>query len=201
MARIVVPTGGRNDCATTWPRAGIDYRDAEDRVFDFHAQRHQYVTNLCEADVHPRTAQELARHSTIELTMKRSRTCRCGTSSERWKRFPSHVDRREHHSGGRQGTDDQVVRAGDGQAVQSGAKLSKLDQANEARESDCRSEKTPAITGENKRRAWDSNPQPVARHHISSVAASHSLTLRGILLKRLSYQRLHPIQPLLVCAV
>jgi hypothetical protein len=29
-----------------------------------------------------------------------------------------------------------------------------------------------------KRRARDSNPQPVSRHHISSVAANHSLTLR-----------------------
>ena len=29
------------------------------------------------------------------------------------------------------------------------------------------------------RRAWDSNPQPLAGHHISSVAASHSLTLRA----------------------
>ena len=29
-----------------------------------------------------------------------------------------------------------------------------------------------------KRRAWDSNPQPVSRHHISSVAANHSLTLQ-----------------------
>lgn len=28
------------------------------------------------------------------------------------------------------------------------------------------------------RRAWESNPQPVSRHHISSVTASHSLTLR-----------------------
>gem|GEM_PF-6249418 len=30
------------------------------------------------------------------------------------------------------------------------------------------------------RRARDSNPQPVARHHISSVTASHSLTLRKL---------------------
>ena len=29
-----------------------------------------------------------------------------------------------------------------------------------------------------KRRAWDSNPQPVTRHLISSEAASHSLTLQ-----------------------
>jgi hypothetical protein len=28
-----------------------------------------------------------------------------------------------------------------------------------------------------KRRAWESNPQPVSRHLISSQAASHSLTL------------------------
>ena len=29
-----------------------------------------------------------------------------------------------------------------------------------------------------KRRAWDSNPQPLTGHHISSVAANHSLTLQ-----------------------
>ena len=32
--------------------------------------------------------------------------------------------------------------------------------------------------GSTERRAWDSNPQPVSRHHISSVAANHSLTLQ-----------------------
>lgn len=32
-----------------------------------------------------------------------------------------------------------------------------------------------------KRRARGSNPQPVTRHHISSVTASHSLTLRGLI--------------------
>ena len=32
--------------------------------------------------------------------------------------------------------------------------------------------------GISKRRARDSNSQPVSRHHISSVAASHSLTLQ-----------------------
>lgn len=34
-----------------------------------------------------------------------------------------------------------------------------------------------------KRRAWESNPQPVSRHHISSVTASHSLTLRKLVAK------------------
>ena len=37
-----------------------------------------------------------------------------------------------------------------------------------------------------KRRAWDSNPQLLSEHHISSVAASHSHTLR----KRLAYSSL-----------
>jgi hypothetical protein len=51
--------------------AEIDYRDAAGRVFNFHALRHQYVSDLAAAGVHPRVAQGLARHSTIELTMNR----------------------------------------------------------------------------------------------------------------------------------
>ncbi|MEA1950127.1 MAG: tyrosine-type recombinase/integrase [Planctomycetota bacterium] len=31
--------------------------------------RHTFVTNLCKADVSPKTAQTLARHSDIRLTM------------------------------------------------------------------------------------------------------------------------------------
>ncbi len=36
---------------------------------DFHALRSTLSSNLAAADVHPRTAQELLRHSTIDLTM------------------------------------------------------------------------------------------------------------------------------------
>ena len=39
------------------------------KVFDFHALRHQFISSLAKAGVHPKTAQELARHSTIVLTM------------------------------------------------------------------------------------------------------------------------------------
>jgi integrase len=49
--------------------AGIDYVDADGRVLDFHGLRHQYITALTAAGVHPKTAQTLARHSTIDLTM------------------------------------------------------------------------------------------------------------------------------------
>jgi len=51
--------------------AGIPYRDAADRVFDFHALRHQFVSSLAQSGVHPKTAQALARHSTITLTLDR----------------------------------------------------------------------------------------------------------------------------------
>ena len=41
------------------------------QVTDFHALRHTFITNLAQAGVHPKTAQALARHSTITLTMDR----------------------------------------------------------------------------------------------------------------------------------
>lgn len=51
--------------------AGIPYRDSANRVVDFHALRHTFITNLAKGGVHPKTAQMLARHSTITLTMDR----------------------------------------------------------------------------------------------------------------------------------
>ena len=50
--------------------AKIEREDEEGRVVDRHALRHTFITRLARANVHPRTAQELARHSSIELTMK-----------------------------------------------------------------------------------------------------------------------------------
>lgn len=49
--------------------AKITYRDERGRVFDFHSTRVQFVTSLARAGVHPKTAQQLARHSDINLTM------------------------------------------------------------------------------------------------------------------------------------
>jgi hypothetical protein len=51
--------------------AGLSYRDERGRVFDFHALRHQFLSSLAAAGVHPKVAQSLARHSTITLTMDR----------------------------------------------------------------------------------------------------------------------------------
>jgi hypothetical protein len=49
--------------------AFLAYEDAEGRTLDFHATRHSYITLLARAGVHPKMAQDLARHSTINLTM------------------------------------------------------------------------------------------------------------------------------------
>ena len=51
--------------------AGIPYRDDAGKVSDFHALRHSFISNLAAGGVHPKTAQALARHSTITLTMDR----------------------------------------------------------------------------------------------------------------------------------
>jgi integrase len=48
--------------------AGIPYIDAQGRVFDAHALRHQFITNLARAGVGQTSAQKLARHSTPNLT-------------------------------------------------------------------------------------------------------------------------------------
>jgi len=49
--------------------AGIPDRDAEGHVCDFHALRHSYVSLLARSGIHPKLAQELARHSDIRLTI------------------------------------------------------------------------------------------------------------------------------------
>ena len=51
--------------------AGIPYTDDAGKYADFHALRHSFITNLANSGVHPKTAQALARHSTIGLTMDR----------------------------------------------------------------------------------------------------------------------------------
>lgn len=48
---------------------GIPYETAAG-VLDFHALRVTFITSLARAGVHPKTAQILARHSDINLTMK-----------------------------------------------------------------------------------------------------------------------------------
>lgn len=48
--------------------AGVDYQ-TDQGFADFHALRHTFISNLARAGVMPNVAKELARHSTITLTM------------------------------------------------------------------------------------------------------------------------------------
>lgn len=47
----------------------LKYQDHQSRFADFHSNRHTFITNLGRAGVSPKTAQSLARHSDIRLTM------------------------------------------------------------------------------------------------------------------------------------
>ncbi len=47
------------------------YRDDSGRVLDFHSLRHTFATNLARGGVHPKQAQDLVRHSDINLTLSR----------------------------------------------------------------------------------------------------------------------------------
>jgi integrase len=49
----------------------LAYIDDAGHYADFHALRHTFISNLASGGVHPKTAQRLARHSTITLTMDR----------------------------------------------------------------------------------------------------------------------------------
>ena len=49
--------------------SGIDYVDESGRFADFHGLRHVFGSALAKAGVHPKVAQELMRHSDINLTM------------------------------------------------------------------------------------------------------------------------------------
>lgn len=51
--------------------AFLEYRDDAGRVLDFHAFRHTFISSLTAGGVHPKDAQILARHGSIQLTMDR----------------------------------------------------------------------------------------------------------------------------------
>jgi integrase len=70
----VVPAGAFPNTTTLHrdlAAAGIPREDAEGRVVDFHALRTTFVSWLAMTGAHPKVAQALARHASIETTMER----------------------------------------------------------------------------------------------------------------------------------
>ena len=68
--------------------AEVPYRDAGGRVVDFHALRHSFITNLANSGVHPSTAQRLARHSDVNLTLSRYTHMTLDTQGEAVEQLP-----------------------------------------------------------------------------------------------------------------
>jgi integrase len=70
----IIPSGAFPATRTFWAdleAAGIAREDDEGRVVDFHALRTTFVSWLAMNGVHPRVAQALARHASVETTMAR----------------------------------------------------------------------------------------------------------------------------------
>ena len=70
---LVIPSGSFPNSRTfnaDVDFAGIEREDADGRRVDFHCLRVTFVSRLAASGAHPRVAQALARHSSIELTMK-----------------------------------------------------------------------------------------------------------------------------------
>ncbi|MGC9261807.1 MAG: tyrosine-type recombinase/integrase, partial [Phycisphaerae bacterium] len=93
--------------------AGIPYTDESGNVFDFHALRHQFISNLAAAGVHPKTAQELARHSDIKLTMNRYTHVFRGELDKAIDLLPDYAaeQARQSAQAAKTGTDDLPVNA------------------------------------------------------------------------------------------
>ncbi len=86
--------------------AGIAYRDDAGRVFDFHALRHQFASNLAAGGVHPKEAQELMRHSKIDLTMSTYTHVHRGKLTEALDMLPDLSYRPDRETARATGTDD-----------------------------------------------------------------------------------------------
>ena len=63
-------SGSSKERATREASDYLRYVDGDGKFADFHALRHTFITNLSLANVSPKTAQLLARHSDIKLTMQ-----------------------------------------------------------------------------------------------------------------------------------
>ena len=62
--------GANEECGDRQKSEFLLAKTSEGRA-DFHALRHTFISNLAGSGVHPKLAKELARHSTITLTMDR----------------------------------------------------------------------------------------------------------------------------------
>ena len=91
--------------------APIPYKDAADRIFDFHALRGQFATSLARSGVSLAAARELMRHSTVDLTAKHYTHYSLEDRRAALNKLP-HYNRFQHNSAKRTGTDNTGNTAG-----------------------------------------------------------------------------------------
>jgi hypothetical protein len=84
--------------------AGIDWHEDEaGTIIDFHSLRHTFGTMLAASGVHPKTAQDLMRHSSIDLTMNLYTHTLIGDRAKATATLP---DFSQNEAAVRTGTDD-----------------------------------------------------------------------------------------------
>jgi hypothetical protein len=71
--------------------AGLQYQDEDGRVLDFHSLRSTFATNLARAGVSPAKAQELLRHSDVNLTMRLYKKLELSDLAEAVEQLPAIV--------------------------------------------------------------------------------------------------------------
>ena len=91
--------------------AGIDWRDNGNGKLDFHALRHTFGTMLAASGGHPKTAQTLMRHSTIDLTMSRYTHTLTGQEAAAVNSLPD-FSQANSEAQAKTGTDDEGTKTG-----------------------------------------------------------------------------------------
>jgi integrase/recombinase XerD len=153
--------------------AGIEYVDASGRYADLHGLRHTFVSNLARSGVHPKTAQALARHSTITLTMDRYSHVVLTDQAAALAGLPdlSSTDQHDRQLARATGTYDESACA---QLARLSAKpcpeaaltcnVSRLEGESNTSKNPCKTTGFQGLSdGSAERGRWDSNPQPPDR--------------------------------------
>jgi integrase len=91
--------------------AGIRFETDQGRL-DFHSLRHSYISGLAAAGIHPKTEQELARHSDINLTMGVYTHVRLNDLSAALDSLPAPVRPEAQQATGTHGRPDRAADAG-----------------------------------------------------------------------------------------
>ncbi len=116
--------------------------DGAGRHADFHSLRHTFISNLAAGGVHPKTAQTLARHSTITLTMDRYTHVRAADCADALDVLPNLPDPlsmpQQALATGTEGQSVQVEVSGIGGGIQTGS---------EATVATAEQTETPVFTG------------------------------------------------------